>query len=658
MQNSRYITALFSAVIIFFMTAGTVYAQFHDAKADSLAALAANAPDSVADGLNNDICWRLRNKNPEIAVRFGLKAIEIAKRTGDHVQLVKGYSFVGVCQKKLDNYDDAREYYQLGIDHAIEYNIRDQIGYGYVNLGNLLIHQNKFAEAELELQKALPVARADNDSAVLGYVLLNLGRARLGVKDFDKAEEYLLKSLDIRTKCKKLNPQCNVVRKNLGDCYAEAGLKKLAYNVYIATLKNVDALNDYDLLEELTINIARYHFDGGRYDSALYYASQSLGYAKHLGSKGAMMTAYGVIEDVYRAKNNYKRLAECYREQVGCNDSIFKGRVKMKTDNFRYGVDAYKKESEMLQLSERKAFSKRISTAAVIILVLTVAALVHITYKNRKVKRLNSELASQKNALAKINTEITSSMHYARRIQKAALSTDEYFTKLFADSIIYYRPKEIISGDWYRIEERLGCKIVIEADCTGHGVPGSLLSMMGISVFKDIIGAMAVSGERISPSQILDRMREKVKAMIAENTGDGALSVDGMDASIAVISPGNKTMSFASANQQAFLKRGNEIILLEGDDMPIGASENEKPFSEKEIPLQKGDAVFMINGGVNNLQNPEGKTFGLHRFAEFLTESAGESVRETAEKFDGEFSSWTGKAEQSDDMTVIAFGID
>ena len=117
-------------------------------------------------------------------------------------------------------------------------------------------------------------------------------------------------------------------------------------------------------------------------------------------------------------------------------------------------------------------------------------------------------------------------------------------------------------------------------------------------------------------------------------------------------------MSFASANQQAFLKRGNEIILLEGDDMPIGASENEKPFSEKEIPLQKGDAVFMINGGVNNLQNPEGKTFGLHRFAEFLTESAGESVRETAEKFDGEFSSWTGKAEQSDDMTVIAFGID
>ena len=75
MQNSRYITALFSAVIIFFMTAGTVYAQFHDAKADSLAALAANAPDSVADGLNNDICWRLRNKNPEIAVRFGLKAI-------------------------------------------------------------------------------------------------------------------------------------------------------------------------------------------------------------------------------------------------------------------------------------------------------------------------------------------------------------------------------------------------------------------------------------------------------------------------------------------------------------------------------------------------------------------------------------------------------
>ena len=644
------------AVVVALLTPCAVFAQFSP-KIDSLIAIAECAPDSVAAARNNDVCWKLRNINPEIAIRFGMKAIDLAKQRNDYEQLVKGYAFVGVCQRNLDNYADALEYYRLGIDNAKKYGITDQLGYGYVNLGNLLIHEHKYDEAEQELQKALPIAESINDSAVLGYVCLNLGRTRLGNNDFENAEKYLLRSIEIRTKCKALNSQINVSRKYLADCHAAAGEKVRARNEYMTTLANADLIGDFDLLSELTYNIAQQYFEDKRYDSALVYASQSLVYAKHLGSKNSIMLAYGMIADVYHVKGDNKRLAETYKEQVDCNDSIFKSNLQLKLFNIQYSADSYNKQLEYESLTEQKNVQKRLTIVSCVILLLVIVALTSIYLKGKKVKKLNLQLESQKDSLATINGEITASINYARRIQLAALNTDASVMQVFPDSMIYYRPKEIVSGDWYRVEERGGLKIVIESDCTGMGVPGSLLSMMGISVFKDVINALAISGDEMKADVVLERMRGIIKAMLAKNSGDG-ISVDsGMDASLAIIDPVKRVMSFAAACQTALMVRGDEVIRLVGDDMPIGNHKNEVPFAEQQVVLRQGDEIFFMNGGVRNLRNVAGERFFNTRLPILLAENHGLPMQELSKILDGEINAWRGGKGQDDDMTILGFRI-
>ncbi|MBO4773071.1 MAG: tetratricopeptide repeat protein, partial [Bacteroidales bacterium] len=211
------------------MTSGRVVAQgVVDKKIDSLIQLANKSSDTIAAKLNNDICWKLRNVNPEIAIQYGMKGLDLAKRIGDRLQEVKAYAYLGVCQRNLDNFDEALKYYELGIKYAKEFGVDDQLGYGYVNLGNLLIYQKKFKEAEKQLMEALPIAQRLGDSAVLAYVYLNLGRARLGINDFDKSEEYFYQAIRIRTECKKLNHQVTVPKKYLADCHAASGLRQLA----------------------------------------------------------------------------------------------------------------------------------------------------------------------------------------------------------------------------------------------------------------------------------------------------------------------------------------------------------------------------------------------------------------------------------------------
>ena len=163
----KIIIIVVSVMLSVFAT-NSAEAQF-SAKIDSLISLAEAAPDSIGARLNNDVCWKLRNVNPDIALRFGMKAIDIARRIDDNEQLVKGYAFVGVCHRNLDNFNDALEYYKLGIDMASKFGIKDQLGYGYINLGNLLIHENKFVEAEKEL---------DNGRALVerGEAALRLGK--------------------------------------------------------------------------------------------------------------------------------------------------------------------------------------------------------------------------------------------------------------------------------------------------------------------------------------------------------------------------------------------------------------------------------------------------------------------------------------------------
>ena len=133
--------------------------QKFNPEVDSLIRLSSTAADTLRDDLCNTICWKLRNNYPEMAIQYAMKAIKYAESTNDHEQLVKGYSYIGVCHRNLGNYTDALEYYRLGLKKAQELKVTDQEAYAYINLGNLYLYQEQYDEAEENLNNGLALGK-------------------------------------------------------------------------------------------------------------------------------------------------------------------------------------------------------------------------------------------------------------------------------------------------------------------------------------------------------------------------------------------------------------------------------------------------------------------------------------------------------------------
>lgn len=655
----KFINKSFAALIVLIMAIAPalVCAQsISPCQIDSIIKLVENVPESIAAERNNDVCWKLRNINPEIAIRYGMRALDIADRNEDSVQLVKAYGFIGVCQRNLNNFDEALKYYKLGTEYAIKYDLNEQLGYCFVNLGNLLIYQNDLKSAGDQLYKALTIGEQLKDSSILGYVYLNLGRVMLGENNYEKSEEFFNKSIKIRTECKELNTQVSVPKKYLADCHFAAGRRKLALEEYIETLKSGDVFGDYDRLGEIAYHISRIYYDEKKYDSALYYATNSLTYARNIGSRVAINSVFELMAGIYKIKNDYKKLSDCYIRQIECSDSLFKKQVELHNYNIQYSIASYSHQKQIEDLNRDKNESTFINLMATIILFIVAAVIWYIFTNIRKVKRLNRLIKMRTQSLQAANYEITSSIKYARRIQTSTLSTPDNIAEIFPDSMVYYVPKEIISGDWYRVEKIKGKIILAEADSTSIGVPGSLLGMMGMSIFKDTLNAAANAGSPMKASMILNTMRQQVKIMFSRDMGDEMQFEGGMDASIVVIDKETLRMSFAAAYQTAIIVRGGEIIQLKGDPMRVGKYAKETDFTEQDVQLQRGDAIFLMNNVIRDLQNPSGEKFVDGRLSQFLVECGGRQMTEIRDLLSDEFRAWSQSGE-FDDMTMIGFRV-
>ncbi len=647
----------------------TVWSSVADAQIspyiDSLINLAYNAPDSLAARYNNDVCWKLRNSNPETAIQFGNKAIDIAKKTGDMEQLVKGYSYIGVCHRNLGNYADALEYYELGVENARKYGVTEQEAYGYVNLGNLYIYQENIPEAEKNLQKALELGQQLTDSAIIAYAYLNLGRTRLADKDYDRSEENFLTALDIRTKCKKLNSQCNVVRKYLADCHAEAGLTDLARKEYQECLDDLDIIGDYDLLTDISIKMAQIYYNEKKYDVAMTHAKNSLDYAKRMGSKYATMNAYNMIADILYLQNRYKDAAENYRSQIICNDSIFSEQLTQKLFNIKFSADQYKKQAAIDMMAQEKEKQWYFIIALGIGIFTVILVLVLVSVNNRKVKRLNSQLQEQKDELAERNArieeqqkivlkqqkQISDSISYAQRIQTVLMPTQQEFASVFTDKFIFYCPRNVVSGDFFWPMVCGGCQVIGVADCTGHGVPGAFMSMLGICALHGIVG----HGEH-SAGEILNQLRDLIKTLLRQTSADDSNPKDGMDIALMVVNSDRSYLEYSGGNIPLIYIRDGELNEIKPSRNPIGVYRNETPFESQRLDLKPGDRIYLSSDGYpSQFREGDKAKIKMSGYKSILMKIHELPMAEQCKRLEEELLAWRGSIGQVDDICVAGF---
>jgi len=316
--------------------------------------------------------------------------------------------------------------------------------------------------------------------------------------------------------------------------------------------------------------------------------------------------------------------------------------------------------------------NQRLQKIAFAIALSSVLVILFFIYRGfRQKKKANTLLALQKIKIEEKNREITDSINYAQRIQQALLNSEKSENSNVPEHFILFKPKDIVSGDFYWILEKNDCVYMAAADCTGHGVPGGFMSMLGIAFLNEINAYKDV----LLPAEILNYLRRKIIKELGQKGGVGE-NRDGMDISLICYNKLEKTVQWAGANNPLWILSGNNNLEgvfsdkfkvpdsdntfyeIKPNKQPIGFHAKQKPFTNHLVQLHPGDLLYMFSDGYpDQFGGEKGKKFMKKRFKNLIIENSKLSMTNQQKKLDTHFVAWKGDLEQLDDVCVIGVRI-
>ena len=266
-----------------------------------------------------------------------------------------------------------------------------------------------------------------------------------------------------------------------------------------------------------------------------------------------------------------------------------------------------------------------------------------------KVKERTREIRLQKDQIERQNKEIKYSFDYAKRIQSTVLPPVDVFENLFGEHFIFFKPRDIVSGDFYWISQK-GNKIIISAaDCTGHGVPGSLMSMLGITMLHEIVNEKDFNRS----DKILNELRVNI-ARTLKQEGKPGEQKDGMDMVLLIYDRSTRELEFSGANNPMYIIRNGEMIEYKGNNMPVAYYDNMTDFTRQTIKIKKGDRIYLFTDGFpDQFGGPNGKKFKYQPFKELLLEVNERPMEEQRRILNMVFDEWKGNLDQIDDVLVM-----
>jgi serine phosphatase RsbU (regulator of sigma subunit) len=283
-----------------------------------------------------------------------------------------------------------------------------------------------------------------------------------------------------------------------------------------------------------------------------------------------------------------------------------------------------------------------------------------IRMQNVKLEQAYEELNStldqvkiQKEEIEEKNLKIEDSIHYAKRIQTAILPTPELIIQALPKHFIFYRPRDIVSGDFYWMAELDHMVFIAAVDCTGHGVPGAFMSVVGYNILNQIVNEMRV----MEPDSILFELDRRIRQAL--NQHDKSDSKDGMDISLAAYNKKEKVVKFAGANNPLYHLRKGEVMIYKGDKYPIGGNQYEDKFFHCEsITVQKGDRLYLFSDGIiDQFGGPQRRKYTPKRLIDFITAHQKNGIQQQEKLFEQEFQAWMEGYSQLDDVMLIGFEI-
>jgi serine phosphatase RsbU (regulator of sigma subunit)/Tfp pilus assembly protein PilF len=582
----------------------------------------------------------------EKSIESYLKALKIYEELGEKRDMAAAYNNIGLVHYDRGTYDKAIEYLRKSL--ALQEEIGDKRGMSlcYNNIGNIYNKQGFYEEAAEGYTKALLLFEELGNKRGISGSYHNLGETHLRKGSFDKATEFYLKALELY--------------EQLGDKWGTAvtGISLANLNV-----SKADSAAETGGQKLIYLN------------QAISYGSKSLKDAMEMKLLPTVKDASNSLMTAYSKLGNYKKAIEFAGILISTQDSLFaedKTRV-IQEMNTRYETEKKQQQIELQEsqliakdarIKQQKTFRNALigglSAIALIVIVIAYAYAQKrkdnkkITEQNEKIIKTNEELKELNETTNRQKDEIITSILYAQRIQSAILPPETDINELLKDNFIFYRPKDIVSGDFYWIRKVKQYIIVVSADCTGHGVPAAFMSMLGMSYLTEIVQRREVT----QANQILNELRKQIKLSLRQ-TADKEESRDGMDIALCVIDSKKNTMQYSGAHNPLYIIKNNngESLLREikADPMPVGVHlSHDKPFTNHEIQLEAGDAFYIFSDGfIDQGGGHDNSRFTSAKFKKLLLEIHDQSMPEQKEKLEKSLGNWMGEYPQRDDILVI-----
>lgn len=582
------------------------------------------------------------------AATFYQQALQIFENMGFANGMASAYANLGNTFIKLNDFNTAREYLEKALDERLKLGNKREIANAYLTLANL------FSQINAEQN-----TKTFGDRNWERIILKHKTSAQI-LQQYKEALDYNQKALQIGRELgdKRLIASCF---NNIGTIYSLAGIADRALDYYEQALQiNKEIDNQADVVVNL-FAIGIIHSFKGNYKQAEFYFKESLNLARRLQKTDIEKDIYFNLSDMYEKMGNCTKALSYFKNYASLKDTLlnketFRQIAELKT---KYETEKKQREIELLnkdkKLKENQIRQQRMAIIFFIVLTLVISALIVLLIRqNEQRKRTNKALAEKNELITEQKKEITDSIQYASRIQKAVLPPEDVISNYFSDYFILYRPRDIVSGDFYFVAPHGSKLIVAAADCTGHGVPGAFMSMLGMALLQETIGKI----DQLRADTVLNELRQLVVHSLHQSQGTYTTR-DGMDMALYILDRQTNQLSFAGANNPLIVVRNGEVIELKADKMPIGVYEKmDQPFTEKTLNVVTGDMLYTYSDGYQDqFGGPEGKKFMSKRFKELLQSVSHLPCNEQYKVIEQAFSEWKGEGPQIDDVLVVGVRI-
>lgn len=594
--------------------------------------------------------------NPDSSNTLAIQAQRCAEESNQPLLKAKALAYQGRYHLLKSDLEDAEK--KLNEAEVIYREHSDNAGIAYVlKLKSILQGRiGNEAESVALLEKSVQMYRLSDDHEGLISALLNISLDHTDSKQYDKAEADLSEVYQLIGKDTVENHYYYF--QNLGGLRHAQGKFAEAVTWLSAASRVATKFEMEDAIPTINTRLAVSFLAMNNYAAA----DSCLGLAESIALEGNMMhelaEAYEVRIDYYRKREMYKEALETMTRLTELNsrilniekiNSIAALEKKLALSEKEKQLEKQKADTDHARAQTEKLFY----VAAAIFLILIITTVMF--FRTRKLKNFiasqNHVLEEKNSIIESKNRDITDSITYASHIQQSILPADSQIAQHFADSFIMFRPRDIVSGDFYWVEQSGDDVILAVGDCTGHGVPGAFMSVIGTNLLNEAVNEHGIT----EPAAILSRMRKNLIAFLQKNS-DGKGVKDGMDISVIVYNKKKFTVHFAGAYNSVYRIRNGELTEFHADKTPVGFyfEDDLVPFTTRNIDIMSGDQICLFTDGfADQFGGPRGKKFKYRQLKETLCAVNSKSCSEQKTHMERVFDEWKGNLEQIDDVCLI-----